>query len=166
MATASTLGWIGKLMTRELDAFERELALCPDAAVWRVAPGVTNSLGNLVLHVCGNLQHFVGHLLGGTSYVRDRDAEFTRTGVPRAQLVEEISRAATVVDQTLKRLTEEQMARPFPEAVGGVTLPTGLFLTHLAAHLAFHLGQAGYVRRLITGDSRSAGPLALKPLAD
>lgn len=165
--TAPTPGWIARLMTRELQAFERELALCPDeAAVWRVAPGVTNSLGNLVLHVCGNLQHFVGHVLGGSGYVRDRDAEFTRTAVPRAQLVNEIQKAAATVAQTLAGVTEGQLARPFPEAVGGVTLSTGLFLTHLAAHLAFHLGQAGYVRRIVTGDSRSAGPLPLKPLAD
>lgn len=164
--TAPTPGWIAKLMARELEAFERELALCPDeATVWRVSPGVTNSLGNLVLHVCGNLQHFVGSVLGGSGYVRDREAEFTRTAVPRAQLVEEIRRAGAAVHETLRRVTEEQLGRPFPEAVGGVTMPTGLFLTHLAAHLAFHLGQAGYVRRIVTGDSRSAGPLPLKPLA-
>lgn len=164
---ASTPGWIAKLMARELEAFERELALCPDeAAVWRVAPGVTNSLGHLVLHVCGNLQHFIGHVLGGSGYVRDREAEFTRTAVPRADLVDEIHKAAAAVDGTLMRVTEGELARPFPEAVGGVTVSTGLFLTHLAAHLAFHLGQAGYVRRVVTGDSRSAGPLPLKPLAD
>lgn len=165
--TAPTAGWIAKLMARELEAFERELALCPDeAAVWRVAPGVTNSLGNLVLHVCGNLQHFVGHVIGESSYVRNREAEFTRTAVPRAQLVDEIRKAAAAVDQTLERVTEGQLAQPFPEAVGGVTVTTGLFLTHLAAHLAFHLGQAGYMRRMVTGDSRSARPLPLKPLAD
>ena len=43
---------------------------------------------------------------------------------------------------TLAAVTDEQLARPFPEAVGRVTLGTGQFLTHLAAHLAFHLGQA------------------------
>jgi uncharacterized damage-inducible protein DinB len=159
-------GWIATLLARELEAFERELALCPDeAAVWRIAPGVTNSLGNLVLHVCGNLRHFVGHVLGGSAYVRDREAEFTRTAVPRAQLVDEIREAGAAVDQVLRRVTEEQLARPFPEAVGGLTIPTGLFVTHLAAHLAFHFGQAGYVRRIVTGDSRSAKPLPLKPLA-
>lgn len=164
---ASTPAWIAKVMARELDAFERELALCPDeAAVWRVLPGVTNSLGTLVLHVCGNLQHFVGHALGGTSYVRNRDAEFARTAVPRAQLVQELRAAAAAVDQAMRGLTEHQLAEPFPEAVGGVTMPTGLFLVHLSAHLAFHLGQAGYVRRIVTGDSRSAGPLPLKPLAE
>lgn len=163
---AQVSDWIVKLMMRELDAFERELSLCPDeAAVWRVVPGVTNPLGNLVLHVCGNLQYFVGHLVGGSGYVRDREAEFSRTGVPRAQLVQEIRNAATVVQKALAGVTEAQLDAPFPESVGGVTTSTGLFLTHLATHLAFHLGQAGYVRRIVTGDARSAGPLPLKPLA-
>lgn len=163
--TARAPEWIATLVSRELDAFERELALCPDeASVWRIVPGVTNSLGALVLHVCGNLQHFVGHVLGGTDYVRNREAEFTRTGVPRAELVAEIRRAAAAVERTLNGVTEQQLGAPFPEIVGGVTVSTGLFLTHLAAHLAFHLGQAGYLRRIVTGDPRSAAPLPLRPL--
>lgn len=163
---AQVTGWIAKVMTRELEAFERELWLCPDeAAVWRVVPGVTNPLGNLVLHVCGNLQHFVGHVIGGSGYARDREAEFTRTGVPREQLVQELRQAATAVQQTLTGVTAAQLDAPFPVTVGGVATSTGLFLTHLATHLAFHLGQAGYVRRIVTGDARSAGPLPLKPLA-
>lgn len=164
---ASQLGtWIARLVDRELEAFERELALFPDdAAVWRVAPGVTNAAGTLVLHCCGNLQHFVGHVLGGTAYVRDRDAEFSRTGVPRDALIAELRATRSVVRDVLAGVTDAQLGAPYGEAVGGVTITTGLFLTHLVAHLAFHLGQAGYLRRVTTGDARSAAPLPLKPLA-
>ncbi|MGE3510093.1 MAG: DinB family protein [Vicinamibacterales bacterium] len=157
--------WLTRLIVRELEAFERELALCPDErVVWCVAPGITNAIGTLVLHVCGNLQYFVGARLGGSGYVRNREAEFARTGVAREALVAELRRTRNVVATTLARVTEEQLSQPFPEPVGGATLTTGLFLTHLAAHLAFHLGQAGYLRRLLTGDTRSAGPLPLSAL--
>lgn len=54
------------LLVRELEAFERELDLFPDdESVWRAAPGISNAAGNLALHVAGNLQYFVGTVLGG-----------------------------------------------------------------------------------------------------
>lgn len=158
--------WIAQLIARELQGFERELALFPDeASVWRTAPGIANSAGTLALHVCGNLQHFIGRQVGGSDYVRDRDAEFSRRGVNRDALVAELQTTASVVAAALAALTADQLDQPFPEAVGGVTMSTGLFLTHLVSHLGFHLGQAGYLRRMLTGDNRSAGPLPLKVLA-
>lgn len=165
MATSQSATWIARLLTRELESFERELTLFSDESqLWRTAPGVTNAAGNLALHVCGNLQHFVGHCLGATGYVRDRDAEFSRRDLSRDLVIAELRKTAEVVQTTLAAVTDDQLSRPFPEAVGGVTIGTGLFLTHLVSHLGFHLGQAGYLRRMLTGDNRSAAPLPLKPL--
>lgn len=158
--------WLCQLMVRELEGFERELALLPDDALaWRVAPGVTNPIGSLTLHVCGNLQWFVGGVLGGSGYVRDRDREFGARGVPRDELLREIRTTIDVVRAVMPRLTDGQLGQEYPDAVGGVRMLTGAFLTHLSAHLAFHLGQAGYLRRLLTGDPISAGPMPLQPLA-
>src|SRR6186713_2326213 len=70
---------IAALLQRELAGFEREIGLFPDdETLWRTMPGVPNSAGNLALHVAGNLQHFVGAVLGGSAYVRDRNGEFSR----------------------------------------------------------------------------------------
>lgn len=155
-----------RLLVRELGAFEREIELFPDdEAIWKTVPGITNSAGNLATHVCGNLQHFIGRVLGGTTYVRDRDFEFGRRSGTRKELAGEIRGTIQVVERVLPLVGAEQLSRPFPEAVGGVTVSTGVFLLHLSAHLAHHLGQAGYLRRALTGDNRSAGPLPLKPLA-
>lgn len=154
------------LFVRDLGGFERELELVPDERlIWAVAPGVTNSVGNLTLHVCGNLQHFVGHLLGGTPYLRDREAEFSRKSGSRSELVQEIRTTIAVIESVLPRIDTEMLAREFPAEVGGVRLKTGLFLMHLAVHLGFHLGQAGYLRRVLTGDNRSANPIELGSLA-
>jgi uncharacterized damage-inducible protein DinB len=150
---------------RELEALRRELALFPDdAAVWRTAPGVTNSVGTLALHLAGNLKYFVGAVLGGTGYVRDRDAEFNRRDVPRAALDRELAEAIAVVRETLARIPAATLTAPYPVAVQKVQVTTDLWLLHLAAHLAFHLGQAGYLRRIVTADNRSAGPVPVQGL--
>src|SRR2546430_15182523 len=151
---------IAQLLSRELEGFKRELALFPDdETVWTTVPGVTNSAGNLALHVAGGLQYLVGALLGGTGYVRNREAEFGRRSGTRSELVAELDKAAAVVREVLPRLPESALAAELPEPVMGMRFRTDLFLLHLCAHAAFHLGQAGYIRRIVTGDATSSGPL-------
>ena len=73
---------LGILLRRELAALRRSVEAYPDdASVWALPPGVPNSAGTLVLHCAGNLRHFLGAVLGGDGYRRDRDAEFARRGV-------------------------------------------------------------------------------------
>jgi len=153
---------IRQLLVRDLDTLERELAAYPDdAAVWREAPGVTNVGGTLALHLCGNLRHFVGAVLGGTGYERDRPAEFARRDVPRDVILAEVRAARADVAAALNALDPARLDAPYPLAFGENRLPTGLFLAHLATHLAFHLGQIDYHRRLTTGDATSVGVVAI-----
>jgi hypothetical protein len=157
---------VAQLLTRELEGFKREIQLFPDdASVWRTVPGVTNSAGNLALHVAGGLEYLVGSVLGGTGYIRNREAEFSRRSGTRSELVLALDHAMVVVRDVLWRLPQDRLVEDFPEPVLGVRFRTGLFLLHLCAHAAFHLGQAGYLRRVSTGDATSSGPLPLAPLA-
>jgi uncharacterized damage-inducible protein DinB len=157
---------IARLLERELRGFAREIALFPDeASVWRTLPGVTNSAGQLARHVAGNLQYFVGTVLGGTGFTRDRDAEFGPAPSTRAEVAAGLEAAIAVVTQVLPPMSDEALAADFPEPVMGVAFRTRAFLLHLVAHAAFHLGQAGYLRRAATGDGRSSGPIPLAPLA-
>ena len=104
--------WISRLITRELATFSRELELFPDEAlIWATAPGIANSAGTLTLHVCGNLQHFVGAVLGNSGYVRDRPLEFSARDLPRAVLRENLARTSEVVRMVLADLTD-QSSRP------------------------------------------------------
>jgi uncharacterized damage-inducible protein DinB len=118
----------------------------------------------LALHLAGNLQHYIGARLGGTSYVRDRDAEFARRNVPRAEIVRELDRAAAAVDTTLAKLNENTLTQTYPDQVAGMTFTTGEWLMHLAIHLGYHLGQIDYHRRIVTGDATTVDAVSVKEL--
>jgi len=158
-------GWIASLMSRELASYSRELELFRDERlIWATAPGVSNSAGNLALHVAGNLQHYIGATLGNTGYVRDRDYEFSARGLSRETLQGELATASRVVTEILGSFPESRLQETYPDILGGVRLPTGLFLQHLGSHLAFHLGQVGYLRRVLTQSNESSGALSMKAL--
>lgn len=154
------------VITRELRALAREIRAYPDdASVWRTFPGMANSAGTLVLHLAGNIQHYLGAKLGGTSYRRDRPAEFARRDLPRADLLQEVERAVTATERALPGLVEKDLAADFPEAVAGRTIRTDEFLLHVATHLAWHLGQVDYHRRIVTGEAGRIGAVAVTELS-
>lgn len=164
------MSWLSEdvttLLVRELEGFGRELDLFPDdASIWSVVPGVTNSAGTLALHVAGNLQHYVGAVLGGTGYVRDRPHEFACRDGSRESLKAELDAAARVVRDVLSRLPEQAYLGTYPDSpVPGTDIPTRRFLLHLCSHAAMHLGQVGYLRRALTGRDESAGPASVRAL--
>jgi hypothetical protein len=153
------------VMTRELRALTREIRAYPDdESLWKTIPGAVNAGGTLALHLAGNIQHYVGARLGGSDYVRDRAAEFSRRGLSRAELVAEVEKAIAAVERTLPALPARTLAADYPEAVGGRIIRTDEFLVHLATHLAWHLGQMDYHRRAVTGESAKIGALAVTEL--
>jgi dienelactone hydrolase/predicted ester cyclase len=155
------------LLLRELDALSREVGLYPsDEAVWAARPGMPNVGGTLVLHLVGNLRYFVGGVLGGTGYMRDREAEFSTRDVPRTELQALIADTRREVADTFDGLRSSDISGPFPVAVNGMTFSTELFMEHLLSHLAYHLGQIDYHRRALTGQSHSANALPLASLVN
>lgn len=153
------------LFRRDLHCFIREVEAFPDdASLWRTLPGIANSAGNLALHVAGNLRHFVGGVVGNTGYQRHREAEFTAREGSRASVIENLTITLAEVEAGLAALTLENLEAPYPQPVMGHTPGARCFLIHLAAHLAFHLGQAGYLRRAITGEPGATGGMAIQEL--
>ena len=110
-----------------------------------IDPG--NSIGHLVLHLCGNLCHFVGAQLGGTGYVRDREREFTETSPPSKEgALTLLEGAVAVFRRVVEGLDSKRLADPHPESRFGTVLET---LIHLVAHFALHRGQMSYLARLV-----------------
>lgn len=141
---------IRTLLARDLRALAREVeAYASDELVWRAVPGISNSAGTLVLHLAGNLEHFIGAVLGRTGYVRDRAAEFATRDLTRPELRRRIDEAAHAVDETLAQITAEQLQAEYPVPIGGRRVGTAALLAHLSTHLAYHLGQIDYHRRIV-----------------
>lgn len=155
------------IVTRELAAVKRELEAYPDdASVWRVIPGTPNSGGTLALHLAGNIRHFFGSILAQDGYVRNRDAEFASRDVPRAELLAGIDAAIASVERTLAQLGDAAIRQPYPEPIAKRTVSTGVFLLHLASHLAYHLGQIDYHRRAVTGDVKGVDAVSVRELPE
>ena len=153
------------LFHRELAAVRRSIEAYPDEkSLWVERAGLPNTGGNLALHLAGNLQHFLGTTLGKTGYVRDRDSEFALRNVPRPEVLAKLDAADRAIDAAFDRITADSFGQTFPEQVGGRTIVTQDFVAHLLSHLAYHLGQIDYHRRVVTGDATSVGALPVKVL--
>ena len=135
------------------DAVRELAAPLSEQELWAkpIEPG--NSVGHLVLHLAGNLNHFVGAQLGGTGYVRDREREFTDAAPPsKAEALARLDDAVATFRRVVEGLSAEQLAAPHPEARLGVVF---LALVHLVSHFALHRGQMSYIARLVKRGDRA-----------
>jgi hypothetical protein len=139
-----------QLYERDLDKLKTEIGhYTNETDLWKTSEGISNSAGNLTLHLIGNLKHFFGAVLGNSGYVRYRDEEFTAKGVSKSELLADVDVTRNVVLSTLAELVEEDFDKPYPIEVFDHPMTTGFFLTHLTTHLNYHLGQINYHRRLL-----------------
>lgn len=142
---------------RTLERLDHEIRSYPtDDALWKVAPGISNSGGTLALHLAGNLDHWIGACLGHNGYRRDRDEEFSARGLSRQDLIQRVTRTRATVDEVLGALDPDTLGAVFPDLparYAGST--TAWFLSHLTIHLGYHLGQINYHRRLLAGESNA-----------
>lgn len=141
---------VQKLLDRDLAILEKEISqYLSDTGLWKVAGDIKNPAGNLCLHLCGNLQYYIGAVLGNSGYVRDRDAEFSTKGLTKAELLTEIAKTKKAVSSALQKLNPTELETTYPVKVFKDPITTGYFLIHLSAHLGYHLGQINYHRRLL-----------------
>ena len=138
------------LFQRDLEKLKSEINLYQNEEnLWLTDSNISNSAGNLCLHLVGNLNAFIGAAVGKTNYIRQRDLEFSLKNVPRTELVEQIENTINVVETTLDELTEARLREDFPIQVFREKTSTEYMLVHLTTHLAYHLGQINYHRRLL-----------------
>lgn len=139
-----------QLFTRDLNRLKTEItSYTTEKNLWLTDGAITNSAGNLCLHLIGNLNSYIGAEIGKTGYLRDRPAEFSLKDIPTTELVQRIEATIQVVQQSLSLLSPEQLNDEYPLLVFAEKITTELFLLHLAGHLNYHLGQINYHRRLL-----------------
>jgi uncharacterized damage-inducible protein DinB len=144
---------LNKVMQRNLQQLKKEMtAYTNEKDLWLMEGEIPNSAGNLCLHLCGNLQHYIGTVLGNSGYIRHRDAEFSTKDVPVNELLSLIDTTMEVISNTLSNLDTESLTKDYPEQIFGSPMTTEYFLIHLASHLGYHLGQINYHRRLLAAN--------------
>lgn len=138
------------LFKRDLTKLKEEIETYrTESMIWAVDAEIANSGGNLCLHLVGNLNTYIGAIIGNTGYIRQRDLEFSLKDIPRHELVQKIEGTIVMIDQVMSNFKTEQFDDEYPLEVLGGKMTTGYFLVHLATHLSYHLGQVNYHRRLL-----------------
>lgn len=138
------------LFNRDLNKLKQEIeAYQNEENLWISNETVANSAGNLCLHLVGNLNHFIGTALGNSGYVRQRDLEFSLKNVPRLELLKQVDETILIIESTLQGLSKTDLEQEYTHRVFQKPMSTEYFLVHLIMHLAYHLGQINYHRRLL-----------------
>ena len=142
---------IAELFRRDITRLLQEVeSVLSDDELWRTHPGVTNTVGNLVLHLEGNLREYIGRQIGGIPYRRERPLEFSTRGVSKSELARRVKEVQAMVPEVISKLGPEQLQAMQAEKVAGKEVDTEQFLLHLYGHMNYHLGQIDYLRRIST----------------
>ncbi|MFV1981529.1 MAG: DinB family protein [Rhodothermia bacterium] len=153
-----TSTYLKRVLKRDLEGLRAQIKAYPEEnRLWEIPAGISNSGGTLALHLVGNVRHYIGAHIGGSGYVRDRDAEFRGRNISVSDIEESIDSAIEEVSNALGLVTDEMMEHEYPIAVLGTRLSTGQFLIHLVNHFGYHLGQLDYHRRMTTGINEAVG---------
>ena len=127
----------------EIESYQNEINL------WKIESNISNSAGNLCLHLIGNLNTYIGAEFGKTGYIRNRALEFSLKDIPKAELLSKIEATIIVVNNALDNISDEDLKAEYPILVFQNKTSTEYMLIHLTTHLAYHLGQINYHRRLL-----------------
>lgn len=138
------------LFERDIEKLKTEINAYQDEKnLWIANEKITNSGGNLALHLIGNLKTYFGTILGNTGYVRNRELEFSAKNIDRDTIISGIDETKQIVINVLNQLSEEELMAEYPAtdiSYGKTT--TYHYLIHLSVHLGYHLGQINYHRRI------------------
>ncbi|HXG59399.1 MAG TPA: DinB family protein [Thermoanaerobaculia bacterium] len=140
------------LRTRTTRVFPEQIRSCvaplTDEQIWWRPNESSNSIGNLLLHLTGSLNHYLNRGVGGFDYQRDRPAEFSeRRPIPKEQLLAAFEAMVTKAEQTFAALTPERLSDPSPEPNLHSLLFEDLFA--VAVHLSNHTGQIVWIAKML-----------------
>jgi uncharacterized damage-inducible protein DinB len=139
-----------QIIDRDIDKLKLEIESFKNQGnLWITSGSISNSAGNLCLHLIGNLNHFIGAVIGESGYVRNREAEFNSKNIDSAKLIKMIRDTRDEVSSALKNFDESKLSSVYPIQVFGYDMTYEYFLLHLNTHLSYHLGQINYLRRIL-----------------
>jgi uncharacterized damage-inducible protein DinB len=138
---------IGEMWPRLCSCLDR----LSDEQLWWRPNDASNSIGNLLLHLNGNVRQWLLQAIGGIENVRDRDSEFKEhLSIPVAELRAALDRTLQQVDALLAKLTVEDLLRKHDIQVYR-EVPAMNAIYHVLEHFAMHYGQILYISKLARG---------------
>lgn len=141
------------LFMRYLDQLREEIcAIKSEEEIWERKGSINNPPGVLCVHLCGNLKHFIGAVIGNTGFERKREHEFEVENVPRGELLSEIEITRSIVETEFDNLEDKVLNNVYPSAQFGDDVTYSYALSRLISHFAYHVGQINYFRRTIIND--------------
>lgn len=152
-ALESVIDTLRKRITKVLPQQVRDcLDLLDEEQIWWRPNEQSNSVGNIVLHVTGSLNHYLNRNLGNIPYDRDRAAEFAeRRHLPEEQLRAVFDDMVAKAEQTFDGITTEGLDEPSPEPkMHNLVIDD---LMNIAVHLANHTGQIVWIAKMLRGDA-------------
>jgi uncharacterized damage-inducible protein DinB len=119
--------------------------------VWARGSENENAIGNLVLHLCGNVRQWIISGVGGVPDSRQRDREFAaRGGVPVPELAEKLRGTVEEAAAVLDRVTAEMLAEPL--VIQGYTVTGMAAIYHVVEHFSGHTGQIIFATKMLTAE--------------
>jgi uncharacterized damage-inducible protein DinB len=122
----------------------------PDEDLWWRPNEQSNSVGNLTLHLCGNMKQWIVNSMGGGRFQRDRDLEFSHRGpVAKGELIADIEKTVLEVERVLGELPQQGLLERIPVQVYTTSRLQAIY--HVVEHFSYHLGQILYIYKMRTG---------------
>jgi uncharacterized damage-inducible protein DinB len=143
-----------KSAVEKLEEYRGRIEVClgklDEAQIWARGGENENAIGNLVLHLSGNVRQWIVCSLGGKPVDRDRDSEFdARGGFTAAQLSERLCKTVDAASAIIAGLTAEQLTRTYTIQIYEASGVEAVF--HVVEHFAHHAGQIIFVTKMLTG---------------
>jgi uncharacterized damage-inducible protein DinB len=132
-----------------LPKIERCLELLTDEQIWWRANPQSNSIGNLLLHLSGNVRQWIVCSLGGAPDHRDRDSEFAqRSSIPRHELLARLKQTLSEADATLAKFDPDELLER--RVIQGMDVTALEAIFHVVEHFSMHAGQVVLITKLLT----------------
>lgn len=126
----------------------RCLELLPEEAIWKRPNEASNSIGNLLLHLCGNIRQYAVSSLSGMDDIRVRDAEFAaKEGYSKAELLGKLTQTVDEAKKSIIQMTPDELLRV--RSVQGFALSGIGIIIHVTEHYSYHTGQIAFWTKIL-----------------
>jgi uncharacterized damage-inducible protein DinB len=139
--------WDLEIAGNYLKRISESLEVLSDEEVWWRPNEASNSVGNLILHLCGNMRQWIISGLGDAVDTRKRDLEFSERGpIPRNELIDKLRGTVKEAGRVIARLSAAELAKNYN--IQGFAVTGYEALVHVTVHVGYHAGQIVYIAKM------------------